>query len=382
MAKIVIWLGPCFERWDFETALDTGIGGSETAAIHLARELVKLGHEVDVYGDFESEKVWSSVLVTPTMAGYRENEICLRAIPYHAWVSRQPCDLFVSSRQPEARRHCLPHCTKAWLWVHDLHCGPDWDNLIGVDYDRVLCLSNFAREQFLRYYPSVDPNKVVKTNNAVDLVLFDRRRLGDQHLAYRDGLSPLRVTYSSSPDRGLDKLFDLWPKICKLVAPPLGSATLGSATPELHVYYGFDVWRKAAELHGSEADLIRIDRFITRLAETPGVCYHGRAGQAEVALAYLNSQLWLYPTDFLETSCITAMEAQAAGCKIVATRCGALPETTSCAYLVDGPTNSPGYDERFLEAVREALSSDEVVVSKGPTWSKVAAQWDAWIRET
>jgi glycosyltransferase involved in cell wall biosynthesis len=416
MAKIVFWLGPALERWDFATALDTGIGGSETAAIHLARELVKLGHEVDVYGDFAEGRAWSVLDKVIVMGGLRmTSRDVLCAIPYHEWISGQPCDLFVSSRQPGARRHCLPQCKKAWLWVHDLHCGPDWDNQIGIDYDRVLCLSDFAREQFLLYYPSVDQTKVVKTSNAVDLALFQfhqgpelaftkpssepehpentmrvgvvstRLVPGLQHVAYRDGFSPLRVTYSSSPDRGLDKLLDLWPKICKLVALPEGFEGLRSEglRPELHVYYGFDNWRKAAELSGSEVDLFRIDHFIARLAETPGVCYHGRAGQAEVARSYLRSQLWLFPTDFLETSCITAMEAQAAGCKIVATRCGALPGTTSsaCPYLVDGPTSAPDYDDRFLLAVWTALSSDEVVVPAVPTWSGVAAQWDAWIRE-
>ena len=42
MAKIVFWLGPSPELWDPLTALDTGIGGSETAAIHMANQLTLL----------------------------------------------------------------------------------------------------------------------------------------------------------------------------------------------------------------------------------------------------------------------------------------------------------------------------------------------------
>jgi glycosyltransferase involved in cell wall biosynthesis len=392
VAKVVFWLGPSLEAWDFATALERGIGGSETAAIHVARELARLGHEVDVYGNFEDGRTWSSASVVPVMGGFRKTERdVLRAIPYRDVPSRAPCDLFVSSRQPEARRRCLPHCRRAWLWVHDLHCGPDWDDLVGTDYDRVLCLSRFAREQFLRYYPGVDAAKVALTSNAVDATLFEQPvhdprnnlvgslRPGGQHEAYRDGFSPLRVTYSSSPDRGLDKLLDLWPRVCAL-ASPVGR-------PELHVYYGFESWREGSRLCGNVAEEVAIDRLTARLARTPGVFHHGRAGQAEVARSYLRSQLWLYPTDFVETSCITAMEARAAGCEVVATRLGALPETAPGSHFVDGPTSAPGYDERFLAAVGLALARGGrgVVSDAGqlqvPTWAEVARQWDAWIEE-
>lgn len=391
MAKLIFWLGPSLEQWNFATALEQGIGGSETAAIHLAREFAKLGHEIVVYANLDS--VFKYSVKVRIVDGERVDEGgVLRAIPYQGMPEHEPCDIFVSSRQPEARRKCLPHCKTSWLWVHDLHCGPDWDNLIATDYDNILCLSSFAREKFLVYYPGLDPAKVLLTSNAVDFSLFDqsiftdpdvlgchpmlldRLRPGEQQAAYRDGISPLRVTYSSSPDRGLEKLLDLWPRICELapLAPP----------PELHVYYGFENWRKSAKLHGSAADVVRADWLTYRLSTTPGVFNHGRAGQAEVARSFLRSQLWLYPTDFLETSCITAMEAQAAGCRIVATRCGALPETVPGARFVEGPTSAPDYDDRFLRVVEKTLQERaDYVPAHVRTWSDVAKQWDEWIRE-
>jgi glycosyltransferase involved in cell wall biosynthesis len=146
-----------------------------------------------------------------------------------------------------------------------------------------------------------------------------------------------------------------------------------------------------AKHRGDDAACARIDRLASRLATTPGVYNHGRVGQDEIAQSYLRSQLWLYPTDFLETSCITAMEAQVAGCKIVATRCGALPETVPDARFVYGPTNESNYDYRFIEAVRETLEGlrpeglrpeEEVChVPTVRTWTSVALQWDVCIRE-
>jgi glycosyltransferase involved in cell wall biosynthesis len=386
MAKIVIWLGPAVETWDPLTALATGIGGSETAAIHMSNELAALGHEVVVYADIlKVERILApdGFKLADLDRGKRGCLIdkLVEWFPYRMWRPGTVCDLFISSRQPEARRKLAPKCKQAWLWMHDLHCGPDWDNVIGTDYDKILCLSKWSRERFLHYYPGVDSTKVVQTSNGVDPTRFvgtvvdedgeEDRRPGRQHIPFlRDGLlcaRPLRVTWSSSPDRGLDRLLDMWPAI---------RSTLDSDAT-LHVYYGFDTWKNLAELHGMVGDLHRIALLEERLAAmaTQGIVFHGRRGQQEIADSYLRSQLWLYPTSFEEVSCITAMEAQAAGCKIVATRCGALPETAPGAWFVDGPV----FEADFLKAVREALIDDSVVCHTPPTWRQVAQQWNDWL---
>ena len=386
MAKFVFWLGPAPSPWDPSAALKQGIGGSETAAIHLSRELALLGHEVVVYADVQAP-CSDDVLVPGKLSPVSSVEW----LPYRKMPARLKCDVFVSSRQPEARGRLLPACEQAWLWMHDVHCGPDWENALGNRYDKILCLSSWARGRFCEYYPAVVAAKVLVTSNGVDASLFApfeepsvdvpgglfppgptlRFEPGSQHFLLQLGHAPLRATFSSSPDRGLAKLLDLWPDVCNMVPRD---------KPELHVYYGFDSWRKIAQLQGAPVHVMRqIDRLETRVRLAPHVVYHGRAGQTEVARSFMRSQLWLYPSDFEETSCITAMEAQAAGCKVVATRRGALPETAAGGYFVDGPTTAPGFDARFLEAVREALISDECLVETPRSWGDVARQWETWL---
>ena len=369
MAKIVFWLGPAAERFDPVTAIGRGIGGSETAAIRVAAELERLGHEVLVYADVECQAAVAGV----------------DWIPYGKMPENLSCDLFVSSRQPEARRRMRSRCRKAWLWVHDVHCGPDWDNVIGTDYDKVLCLSEWARARFIEYYPAIDPAKVVRTWNGLDVELFENVEdvggsvlyPGDQHARFRLGEVRLRATFSSSPDRGLDKLLDLWPGVCEVVREVCPDNRL---LPELRVCYGFETWRRMAERRGDEVAMLKIALLKDKIDRMPGVFYLGRVGQAEVARSHLVSQLWLYPTDFVETSCITAMEAQAAGCHVVATRLGALPETAPAGWFVDGPTGRAGYDEQFLALVREALLAGGPRVFEPRSWASVARQWDAWLR--
>jgi len=549
VAKFVFWLGPAPSPWDPVTALEQGIGGSETAAIHMSRELALLGHEVVVYAD-----VPQATSIDADEAGERLSSVDVEWLPYRKMSAYLSCDVFVSSRQPDARMRLLPDCKQAWLWMHDVHCGPDWDNVIGMRYDRILCLSDWAKQRFCEYYPAVDVSKVAVTSNGVDASLFapfeepvrsvpggffpahssQYHEAGDQHFLLQVGHVPLRATFSSSPDRGLAKLLDLWPDVCNMI--PRDQHRPEGLRPELHVYYGFDNWRKIAQLQGAPLHVLKqIDRLEARVRQAPCVVYHGRAGQAEVARSYMRSQLWLYPSDFEETSCchpdtmvslpgdhrkaqpyrvriadlvgkknfpvytydakedrfrlgtvlwcaqtkiaselveielddgsklrvtpdhmimnfesqwveagslepgdrllaslpedlqksiiedtkegrwnhrvvavrripggpvydmevskyhnfvadgvvvhncITAMEAQAAGCKVVATRCGAVPETVAGGYFVDGPTNKPGFDVRFLECVKEAICDDSVIVRQPRSWAKVARQWEKWL---
>src|SRR5207302_668176 len=87
---------------------------------------------------------------------------------------------------------------------------------------------------------------------------------------------------------------------------------------------------------GESDKLHRLYVMIGKMKSLPGVIHHERIGQKELAELQLSCEAWLYPLQpthengmggFLETSCITALEAQAARCKIVSRTSGALSET-------------------------------------------------------
>ena len=63
--------------------------------------------------------------------------------------------------------------------------------------------------------------------------------------------------------------------------------------------------------------------------EQKGVVAHGRVDQQTLAREMLSAGVWILPTWFCETSCISAMEAQAAGLRIVASKLAALEETVA-----------------------------------------------------
>ena len=101
-----------------------------------------------------------------------------------------------------------------------------------------------------------------------------------------------------------------------------------------------------------------------------------------------------YPNIFDETSCIAVMEAMAAGCRVVTTRRGALPETTAgFARLVEPDKDPRALSARFATAIADELAErtddpdsyaarvDDQVrhVNQTMTWAGRVADWEQWL---
>jgi glycosyltransferase involved in cell wall biosynthesis len=164
--------------------------------------------------------------------------------------------------------------------------------------------------------------------------------------------------YSSSADRGLDALLAMWPRI---------RAEVPDA--ELHVFYGFNTL-DAIAIHNPNlaAFKLAILKKVDELGgETGGVFLRGRVGQVELADEMMQATVLAYPTAFLETSCITAMEARAAGLPIVASGLGALNETVGDHGILipwgpdeDEACNTTGeYQDRFIDQTVTMLKSEQ-----------------------
>jgi len=302
--RIAFYLGHQIEPWTPETLEANGMGGSETMAWEMSKRLAKLGHDVHVFGHVEEvqpvrqhEGVWwwdATAFTREPLTPNRPRE----------W------DVLIVSRQAAAVT--LPHSAKARvLWVHDVHCGPELTPEVAAKFDFIWCLSNWHKEHFCSVYPWLPPGKVEVTRNGIDPQRFKVTGITR---------NPHRAIYSSSPDRGLAAAVEAWPRV---------RAAIPDA--ELHVYYGWGNWDKSLAL-GVPADHPHCGRLAREelgraVANTPGVVMHGRVNQRELAEAMLGAGVWFYPTWFSETSCITAMEAQAAGLVCVCPPLAALKET-------------------------------------------------------
>jgi glycosyltransferase involved in cell wall biosynthesis len=198
-----------------------------------------------------------------------------------------------------------------------------------------------------------------------------------------------KIVYSSSPDRGLATLLEMWPAI--LAEEP---------EAELHCFYGMSNWEKAAASGQYPAghpflSATALRRLKHQLRSLPRVVMRGRVSERELAYEFRTAGVWAYPTWFHESSCITAMQAQAAGLYIVATPIAALNETVADrGTLVRGAWESgnPTQAERteFVGAVIRAIRGEgqprtreelQAYARENFGLDSLAKDWDVMLRE-
>src|SRR5208283_1081505 len=129
---------------------------------------------------------------------------------------------------------------------------------------------------------------------------------------------------------------------------------------ELHLFYGFKNWEHSAQYNPGQPELIaRLKQQIKDL-EPLGVVYHDRVNQDQLAEEFLNSGCWIHPTWFSESSCISAMEAQAAGLRMITSSIAALNETVAeRGILIDGDWTTQEYKTRFINSVVDAMNKND-----------------------
>lgn len=340
---LAIYCGACLTEWDTTSAKNGGIGGSEEAVINLSRLMVERGWNVTVYGRPITEGVQEGV-------NYKH---------YTDFNPNDKYDVFISWRMPSVLAVKI-NASHKYVWLHD--CTPE-DNFtpdILNNLDKIMVLSKYHRS----LYPRIPEEKFMYFGNGIDPTHFSEPVTKD----------PMRCIYTSAPDRGLECLLKLWPQIKEKVP---------DATFEW--YYG---WETFDELHKDNKEKMAWKSSILELLKQPGVTDGGRVDHPTIAKKYASSQLWLYPTEFTETYCITAAKAQAAGALPVCTQVAALDETV--AYGTKLPYNNiytnPDAQRQFVETVVGYLQDPSTVDLERAgmqgwalehfAWSHMADKWN------
>lgn len=317
---VAIYCGPGWEPWSPLDIERKGLGGSETAAVRLAEQLSELGYVVTVYAEVEQ-------------CSFRD--VIFRHHSVFDPLERR--DALICSRIPEIADRPL-NARVRLLWLHDTDPGDRLTTQRAEPFDHVLCLSRWHRDHLAGMYPFIR-GKLRQIRNGITHAYF---RLGDEPERRR------RVVYTSSPDRGLDYLLEWWPEIRGQV-------------PDAEFAFAYsDVYNRVAQ---SDPVIAKHRQRCAELLEgLEGVKRLGSLTQPQVANLMRASLVWAHPSwstpadsPFYETSCIGAMEAQAAGCVVVASDWGALSETVRTGRLV----GTQRWAESFVEEIVDGLTSEK-----------------------
>lgn len=318
-----------------EQMLDTHpLGGTETAILRMARALRELGHEV--YFEQFPERL----------------------------QRLQGVDVLIVKRHPVLLDP--PFAKVNYFWAPDDVDQPFWDRLREPDFrqrflastTRLFALSQYQAKRMLSL--GIPEEQIAETRNGIDPRLFEQ-------VTPDEGPRPPVAVYTSDPSRGLRILLDLWPDIRRQVP----NATL-------RVFSSMRLYLRGSREKPEHQQLYAQAR------DMAGVEYMGSVPQQQLATELLNARVLLYPNTFPETSCIAAIEAQAAGCAVVTSNLGALPETAWGNAIIYAAPGSPAYNAAFVARAVELLRADDLWRSistrnrermRAYTWPAVAREW-------
>ena len=298
-----------------ETIKNESLGGSETAAYYMAKELAAKGHRVTIFTNSQEEGEWDGVKYV--FAG-NATEATPLGERFHFYAENTPHDVLIIQRHPSSFQYDWASKIKLW-WVHDLaqvrNDAAVKSNLWNID--GILTVSEFHKKQYIETY-SLNHNNVFAIQNGVDLSLFEGETNGGRGdmANYENTSEQTKLLYSSRPERGLEHL----------VAHNGIMERLGKVDSKYHLY--------VCAYENTTADTQQYYQYLNnRCKELDNVTILGSLTKQELADVMRQCDAMVYPTpgpqqpNFEEVSCITAMECMAAGLPFISTTKGALPET-------------------------------------------------------
>lgn len=322
-----------------ETVEKQSLGGSESAAYYQARELAKRGHRVTVFTSSTEEGIWDDVRYC--YSG-EPSQGAVLGDRFEFYTRNTPHDVLIIQRHPMAFHGAFASKVNIWQ-LHDLalHRSSGIANHNMWQVDAVTCVSQWHKDQVCSVY-GFDPDFVQVVPNGVDEELYRERGLTTPDADYLGIPSgKFLLLYQSRPERGLEHLVRPGGIMDRLrdTNAHLLVCTYNNNPPQMAGYYNY---------------LAECARAL------PNVTMLGSLSKPQLASLQKSCDLLVYPTEFEEVSCITAMEAMHAGLPMLASDVGALKETCARvgAYLI--PLTDGKADEiRFVSQIRHYLGDAE-----------------------
>jgi glycosyltransferase involved in cell wall biosynthesis len=307
------------------------LGGSEEAVMYLSRALAREGRNVRIFtplplhrrpGPDQYGVDWQDI------KSFDPQDECGILVVWRA------CGIILDLMQAAAKQGGpFPGIIGSFLWLHD--------GLIGIDpkaaeavtnvVDGTVVLSEFHGRQIA----AQGLGNLIGLSNGITREDFE----GDIGKWEKD---PMSVVYSSCPSRGLRKLLAIWPEVKRRVP-----------AAKLDIYYDWSMIQAAQPewYEGLLEDMAKVKDL--------DVKHHGGVDHATLHAALKRANVWAYShfdNTTVETFCISAVKATAAGATVLSTPFGALPEVAPCGVLLP---DLESYKEALVGFLEVPMSTEE-----------------------
>jgi GR25 family glycosyltransferase involved in LPS biosynthesis len=275
--NILFYTGFSEIDWNYTYTFDNALGGSEKAVAYLSKCFPK-NYNIYVSGHVKNERV--------------ENIHYIHLNDLHNLINTTPFHTVIVSRYIsfyEMFKECSYY--QSYIWAHDVVLLPygcnlnsnqilkKWNNYI----KGCICLTEWHKNLFVEKYSEIK-DKIHTINNGIDI--YNSNFNGTNNVNVNKRKIQNKFIYSSRPDRGLNILLDLWPKITEEIP---------DATLTVCCYGTFP---SKPEEHALKDIIDKYDN----------IQFLGKLSADKLYEEMRSSEFWLYPTHWPETSCITALE--------------------------------------------------------------------------
>jgi glycosyltransferase involved in cell wall biosynthesis len=269
------------------------------------------------------------------------------------------------------RPQCDPE-TRFLIWTGHAYNQPSMAPLAQAaqrdPWDGFVMVSNWQARTYAEVF-GISPAKLTVLRNAVSPAF--------ENLLPMEGPAPARpwppvLAYTSTPFRGLDRLLEAFPLIRRAVP-----GTRLKVFSDMSVYF-------------VDSGQDQFQGLYQRCRDLEGVEYVGALDQPRLAQELKEVSYLSYPNTFAETSCIAVMEALAAGCRVVTSELGALPETLEgLGRLVPASLDPHTHVRQFAAALVEEIAAGPLPAQRlhaqverincSGTWQARARQWEEFL---
>jgi len=153
----------------------------------------------------------------------------------------------------------------------------------------------------------------------------------------------VKLLYSSTPWRGLAIL---------IKAIDILNKTRDDF--ELDIYSSTRIYGSQFE----ESEKGKFDALFDKCKGTDNVNFRGYGLNSQIRDALEDTHIYVYPSIFEETSCLAVIEAMSAGCHVVTTNYGALPETCGeFATMIEFDSSVQNLVERYAQTLNSVIDN-------------------------